>query len=82
MEEKEGQPWDGPPVLVLGAATCLTPATSHTQAYTYRVSLSLRGTAPYFEKWGSSPCGSAVMNLTSTHEDAGSIPDLAQCIKP
>ena len=30
---------------------------------------------------GSSRCGSAVLNLTSIHEDVGSIPDLAQWIK-
>ena len=29
-------------------------------------------------KWGNSPRGSAVMNLTSIHEVAGSIPGLAQ----
>ena len=29
----------------------------------------------------SSPCGSAVMNPTSNHEDVGSIPGLAQGVK-
>ena len=30
---------------------------------------------------GSSHCGLAVMNLTSTHEDTGSIPGLIQWVK-
>ena len=30
---------------------------------------------------GSSHCGSAVMNLTSIHEDVGSIPGLTQWVK-
>ena len=30
---------------------------------------------------GSSHCGSMVMNPTSTHEDSGSIPGLAQWVK-
>ena len=30
---------------------------------------------------GSSHCGSAVMNLTSNHEDLGSIPSLDQWVK-
>ena len=29
----------------------------------------------------SSRCGSAVLNLTSIHDDAGSIPGLPQCVK-
>ena len=29
----------------------------------------------------SSRCGSAVMNLTSIHEDSGSIPALAQVVE-
>ena len=32
-------------------------------------------------KFGSSHCGSAVTNLTSIHEDAGSNPGLAQWVK-
>ena len=30
---------------------------------------------------GSSPCGSVVMNLTSTHEYGGSVPGLTQWVK-
>ena len=33
------------------------------------------------EKKGSSHCGSVVMNLTSIHEDVGSIPGLIQWVK-
>ena len=33
------------------------------------------------EKFGSSQCGSVVTNLTSVHEDTGSIPGLAQGVK-
>ena len=32
------------------------------------------------KKW-SSHCGSAEMNLTRIHEDAGAIPDLTQWVK-
>ena len=31
--------------------------------------------------YGSSHCGSVVKNLTSIHEDAGSIPGLAQWVE-
>ena len=31
-----------------------------------------------FRMTGSSRCGAVEVNLTSTHEDAGSIPDLTQ----
>ena len=34
----------------------------------------------YFDK-GSSSHGSAVTNLTSIHEDVGSVPDLAQKVE-
>ena len=30
---------------------------------------------------GSSHCGAAEVNLTSIHEDAGLVPDLAQWVK-
>ena len=33
------------------------------------------------KKGGSSRCGSAVMNLTSNHEDSSLIPGLAQWVK-
>ena len=33
------------------------------------------------ERSRSSHWGSVVKNLTSIHEDTGSIPDLAQCVK-
>ena len=35
----------------------------------------------YRKQSRSSHCGSAVMNLTSIHEDAGSIPGLAQWVE-
>ena len=37
--------------------------------------------APTEREIQSSHCGSAVTNLPSIHEDAGSIPDLAQRVK-
>ena len=33
------------------------------------------------DPWGSSHCGSMVMNPASIHEDAGGIPDLTQWVK-
>jgi len=37
---------------------------------------------PPGKKWDVGvPCGTAVTNLTSTHEEAGSIPDLTQWVK-
>ena len=34
----------------------------------------------YCQSWGSSHCGSSVVNLTSIHEDSGSVPGLAQWV--
>ena len=31
--------------------------------------------------WGSSHCGAAEINMTSIHEDTGSILGLTQCVK-
>ena len=50
--------------------------------YLYRLDSKCSDKKTYwkFEIRGSSHCGTAEKNLTSIHEDVGSIPGLTQCV--
>ena len=48
---------------------------------TYSNPLSLNNVITFLKNFRSSPLGSEEMNLTSVHEDAGSVPGLAQWVK-
>ena len=67
------------PVQVLGAGVPLLTRQAMDPTHDELVTEERRQTTK--EGWGSSHCGSVGMNPPSIHEDAGSIPGLAQWVK-
>ena len=63
----------------------ITPAVDPPQYFIMKLIISTEKLKLLFSRYscifGSSHSGSVVMNLTSVHEDVGSIPGLAQRVK-